>query len=197
MSTPSEPAGLDFGKLLATRSSAVHIEPEALYEALPNKAPGYGYLRLVQGQVLAQWHAQRDTRDLVIKVNTGGGKTIDGLVILQSLLNEGKGPALYVAPDPYLVTQVLQEAANLGLTTVTDPDDPRYLRSQAICVVNAHKLVNGKTVFSSSRSPRTPAPIGSIVIDDAHAAITTTRAQLSISIPASNPAFQLTFRTSR
>ena len=190
MAIPGEPAGLDFAKLLAARSSAAKIEPEALYEALPNKAQGYGYLRLVQGQVLAQWHARRDTRDLVIKVNTGGGKTIDGLIILQSLLNEGKGPSLYVAPDPYLVTQVLEEAANLGLTTVTDPDDPRYLRSEAICVVNAHKLVNGKTVFSSSRSPRTPAPIGSIVIDDAHAAITTTRAQLSLSIPASNPAFQ-------
>jgi Helicase C-terminal domain len=190
VSNSQQGAGLDFGKLLAARSTTAPIEPSVLYEGLPNKAPNYGYLRLVQGQVLEQWHHRRDTRDLVIKVNTGGGKTIDGLVILQSLLNEGKGPALYVAPDPYLVTQVEKEAARLGLVTVTDPDNPLYLRSQAICVINAHKLVNGKTVFSTSRSPRTPAPIGAVVIDDAHAAISTTRAQLSLSVPASNPAFQ-------
>lgn len=192
MVTPDSPRsdGLDFGRLLANRAAAVPIKPSELYEALPNKAAGYGYLRLVQGQVLEQWHERRDTRDLVIKVNTGGGKTIDGLIILQSLLNENQGPALYVAPDPYLVGQVVAEAEKLGLATVTDPDDARYLRSEAICVVNAHKLVNGRTVFSTSRTPRTPAPIGSVVIDDAHAAIATTRAQLSLSIPAENPAFQ-------
>lgn len=190
MVTTSQGGGLDFGKILADRSMKAPTKPSALYEALPNKAEGYGYLRLVQGQVLEQWDARRNERDVVIKVNTGGGKTIDGLVILQSLLNEKKGPALYVAPDPFLVEQVIAEATKLGLPTVTDPDDGRYLRSEAICVVNAHKLVNGRTVFSTSRSPRTPAPIGSVVIDDAHAAIATTRVQLSLKIPASNPAFQ-------
>jgi len=181
--------GLDFGAILAGRGARALIEPSQLYEALPNKAPNYGYLRLVQGQVLEQWHKRRAERDVVIKVNTGGGKTIDGLVMLQSLLNEGEGPALYVAPDPFLVKQVLDEAKKLGIATVTDPDDPRYLRSEAICVVNAYKLVNGKSVFASSRSPRTPAPIGSVVIDDAHAAIATTRAQLSLSLPMAHPAF--------
>lgn len=181
--------GLDFGAILAGRGARALIEPSQLYEALPNKAPNYGYLRLVQGQVLEQWHQRRSQRDVVIKVNTGGGKTIDGLVVLQSLLNEGEGPALYVAPDPFLVKQVLEEAAKLGLATVTDPDDARYLRSEAICVVNAYKLVNGKSVFASSRSPRTPAPIGSVVIDDAHAAIATTRAQLSLTLPLGHPAF--------
>jgi hypothetical protein len=185
----SNTGGLDFGAILAGRGARALIEPSQLYEALPNKAPNYGYLRLVQGQVLEQWHGRRAERDVVIKVNTGGGKTIDGLVMLQSLLNEGNGPALYVAPDPFLVKQVLEEAKKIGLATVTDPDDPRYLRSQAICVINAYKLVNGRSVFAGARSPRTPAPIGSVVIDDAHAAIATTRAQLSLTLPLAHPAF--------
>src|SRR5689334_6606824 len=101
---------MDFGKLLDGPDSSAPIEPRELYEALPDKAEGYGYLRLVQGEVLEAWHARRGERDLVVKVNTGGGKTIDGLVMLQSLLNEGLGPALYVAPGKQLVQQVLSEA---------------------------------------------------------------------------------------
>ena len=182
-------SGIDFAAILAGDASAAPIEPSALYESLPNKAPNYGYLRLVQGQILEQWHARRHERDVVIKVNTGGGKTIDGLVILQSLLNSGEGPALYVAPSPYLVEQVLLEAQKLGLATVTDPDDAAYLRSEAICVVNAHKLVNARSVFASSRSPRTPAPIGSVVVDDAHAAVSTTRDQLSITLKHGRPGY--------
>jgi hypothetical protein len=35
----------------------------------------------------------------VIKQNTGGGKTVVGLLVAQSSLNEGVGPAAYVVPD--------------------------------------------------------------------------------------------------
>jgi hypothetical protein len=173
---------MDFDKFLENQGSALPVEPRELHEQLPNKVPGYGYLRDVQAQVLTAWHARREERDLVIKVNTGGGKTIDGLIILQSCLNEGQGPALYVAPDNYLVKQVLKEASNLGIATVTNPDDPRYLASEAIAVVNASKLFNGRTVFSDDRTPAAPVPIGTVVIDDAHAAIATLRQKLSLTI---------------
>lgn len=173
---------MDFGKFLEDQESPLPVEPRELHEQLPNKLPGFGYLRDVQAQVLTAWHARRGERDLVIKVNTGGGKTIDGLVILQSCLNEGQGPALYVAPDKYLAKQVLQEASNLGIATVTDPDHPRYLAGEAIAVINAYKLFNGRTVFSDGRTAAAPVPIGTVVIDDAHAAIATTRKQLSLNI---------------
>lgn len=45
-------------------------------------------------------------------MNTGSGKTVAGLMILQSCLNEEKGPAVYVVPDNYLVAQVCEEAKN-------------------------------------------------------------------------------------
>lgn len=180
---------MDFGRLLSEQGVDAPTEFRELWASLPNKAKGYGYLRDVQGQVLAAWHERRDERDLVMKVNTGGGKTIDGLVVLLSYLNEGHGPALYVAPNNYLVDQVRAEAARLGILTVDDPDSPRYLASEAIAVVNVHKLVNGKTVFSANRTRRPPVPIGSVVIDDAHAAIATTRQQLSITVPVDHPAY--------
>lgn len=181
---------MDFGSLLRDDALGAVVEPRELHGQLPNKTVGYGYLRDVQAQVLTAWHERRDERDLVIKVNTGGGKTINGLVILQSYLNEGLGPALYVAPDKYLVKQVLKEAERLGIDTVVNPDDSRYLAGEAIAVVNAYKLFNGRTVFSDRRTSKPALPIGSVVIDDAHAAIATTRQQLSLTIERKNEAYQ-------
>lgn len=180
---------MDFSSLLREEEMGAVIEPRELHGQLPNKAVGYGYLRDVQAQVLTAWHRRRDDRDLVIKVNTGGGKTINGLLILQSYLNEGIRPALYVAPDKYLVQQVLKEAARLGLETVENPDDSRYLAGEAIAVVNAYKLFNGRTVFSEKRASKPALPIGAVVIDDAHAALATTRQQLSLTIERKHDAY--------
>jgi hypothetical protein len=181
---------VDFNKLLAAQAAAAPTIPRELYASLPEKERGYGYLRDVQAEVLEAWYDRRSERDLVIKVNTGAGKTIDGLVILQSYLNGGQGPALYVAPDKYLAEQVRLEAKKIGIATVDDPDDSRYVAGEVIAVVNASKLFNGRSVFSDERASRSPAPIGSVVIDDAHAALATVKAQLSIAITRDHPAFE-------
>src|SRR4051794_7638259 len=82
----------DFTRLSRGTALSDVIQPATLFDALPNKASGYGYLRAVQKTVLDAWFARRDERDVVIKTNTGGGKTIVGLLMLQSSLNEKKGP---------------------------------------------------------------------------------------------------------
>lgn len=64
------------------------------------------YVRDVQGEVWKQWFEKRNEKDTIIKMNTGSGKTVVALMILQSCLNEGVGPAMYVVPDKYLVTVV-------------------------------------------------------------------------------------------
>lgn len=56
-------------------------------------------------------------------MNTGSGKTTVGLTILQSCLNEDKGPAVYVVPDNYLVSQVCLEAQKLGMRVAYDEYD--------------------------------------------------------------------------
>ncbi len=179
---------VDFGALRGREKRSAPTIPRVLYGLLPNKEVGRGNLWDAQAQVLNAWHDEhRDDRDIVIKLNTGGGKTTVGLVILQSYLNAGKGPALYVAPNKYLAKQVVKEAKALGLKVTTDVDSTEYLRSEAIAVVNAYKLVNGRSVFSTNRE--SPAPISAVVIDDAHAALATTRAQLSLELDSDNPAF--------
>lgn len=166
------------------------LNPTILFDELPDKKPGYGYLRTVQSQVLEDWYTRRNEPDILIKVNTGGGKTIDGLLILQSCLNEGVSPALYVAPDNFLKDQVIEEARKLGLPTTTNPEDSVYLRGDAICVINADKLFNGRSIFSSSRKNGYGVKIGAVVIDDVHAALPIIKAQTRVSIPYENEAYR-------
>ena len=89
------------------------LRPRDIYAALPNRP--WPYLRQEQGEVLEKWFARKDDHDVVIKQNTGGGKTVAGLLIAQSTLNEDVGKAVYLAPDTYLVTRVQEEAWRLGL----------------------------------------------------------------------------------
>jgi hypothetical protein len=67
------------------------------------------FLRDPQDQVLEKWFARRDQRDVVAKLDTGGGKTVVGILIAKSSLAEGKG---LVAMRPVVGRLV----ASLGLT---------------------------------------------------------------------------------
>jgi hypothetical protein len=185
---------LDFGRLGARVTARPLTDPRDLFTALPAKAPGYGYLRDPQGQVLEDWFARRAERDLVIKMNTGAGKTITGLLILKSCLNEDAGPALYVVPTRYLADVfVPEQAAKLGLE-VCGPESAAYRAGDEIAVVTIDKLINGRSVFGGPGSQRpVPVPIGSVVIDDAHAAIATTEAQSTVAIPRQHAAYDRLF----
>src|SRR6478752_2186816 len=179
----------DFSKLSKSASISTITDPTALFDALPNKAHGYGYLRAVQKTVLDAWSPRRNERDLVIKTNTGGGKTITGLLLLQSSLHEGKAPAVYIAPNPHLQGRVIAEAHNLGLPTVDDPEASRFLSGEAICVTTMQVLVNGMTRFGLAGSTsRQPIHVKTVVIDDAHAALALTEQRTNLTIPAAHPA---------
>jgi superfamily II DNA or RNA helicase len=77
---------VDFGDLARqTEGSAGSlIHPREMFNALP-RGKGYDYLRGRQDQVLDQWYERRTTRDLVVKLNTGGGKTVVGLLAAAQL----------------------------------------------------------------------------------------------------------------
>ncbi|MCS4570261.1 hypothetical protein FZ989_07420 [Clostridium perfringens] len=52
-------------------------------------------------------------------MNTGAGKTLVGLLMLQSSLNEGVGPAVYICPNLQLVDQVIENSKLYGIKCVT------------------------------------------------------------------------------
>jgi hypothetical protein len=146
-------------------------------------------LRQEQGEVLETWFNRRDDRDVVIKQNTGGGKTVMGLLVAQSTMNEGIGKAVYLAPDTYLAGYVRQEAARIGLVAVAEPDDTAFRSQQAILVTTFHRLINGKSVFGVAGDGRAPIDLGIIVVDDAHAALATTEGQFRLTVPSDHPAY--------
>jgi hypothetical protein len=173
---------LDFSKMTAGPAPDTLTEPRKIFAALSEKERKYDYLRDVQGEVLETWHARRQERDLVIKMNTGSGKTVVGLLVLQSSLHEAAGPAVYVTPDPYLTSQVISEADALGVAVVEDPRHPAYLRGEAILVININKLFNGRSVFGVG-SEGIKIAIGTVLIDDAHACLAKAEEKFRLTVP--------------
>jgi hypothetical protein len=171
--------GFDFSSISFTDDSK-HINPREIFMALPQKDAKYEYPRDVQSEVWKKWFANRNNENNIIKMNTGSGKTVVALMILQSCINEGYGPAVYVVPDPLLVKQVIQQANSLGIKTTDDAECFSYKRGQAILVINICKLVNGKSVFGMR--PSNNIDIGSVVLDDIHACLSTIQNQYIINI---------------
>ncbi|MCY4057239.1 MAG: DEAD/DEAH box helicase, partial [Gammaproteobacteria bacterium] len=140
--------------------------------------------------MLDEWFARRSQRDVSIKMNTGTGKTAVGLIALRSSLNEGVSPALYVAPDRFLVRQAADQAGYLGIPCTEEPDSTAYASGDAIGIVTVHKLVNGRSVFGGPGSNRVqPVEIGAVVIDDAHACVRTIEDQSTVRIPKGYPEY--------
>lgn len=168
-------AKIDFKRLSQSVSAPAHTitDPRDLFNALPEKVSGLDYLRGPQDQVLATWHGRRDERDLVIKMNTGGGKTLVGLLIARSWLNEGTQPVAYLVPDGFLTAQVMSEASRAGIAATNDPKSPEYQQGRAVLVGTFAKLFNGLSVFGvdGSVSKLPSHGLAGIIIDDAHACI--------------------------
>ena len=178
---------INFAKLGQSNVVDQVEHPRELFAVLRKADPRYQYPRDVQAEVWDQWCTRRNERDLVIKMNTGGGKTVVGLLILKALLNSGVRPAVYVAPDPYLVRQVRAEARALGIETTDDARDPQFLQGRSILVANIYKLLNGRSVFGVGTQE---IPIGAIVVDDAHACIASAEEQFAIKADATTDVYK-------
>ena len=180
---------IDFTRLSQTSPSDAATEPRRIFAALPSKLSKYAYPRDVQAEVWEQWHRRREESDLLIKMNTGSGKTVVGLLILKSSLNERMGPCLYVVADNYLQAQVTKDAKELGLEVTEDPGSTQFRAGRAILIVNIHRLVNGLSVFGTSTSQRR-INLGTILVDDVHACINRVDEQFTLNIPRTHDAYE-------
>lgn len=170
---------IDFSKLSATLNQKNIIEPREIFLSLTNKSSKYnGYLRDVQTEVLEMWYQNRNKKDNIIKMNTGSGKTVVGLLLLKSCINENKGKCVYVVPDNYLVEQVIKEANDLGIDVTTDVNDINFVSGKSILIINIHKLVNGRSVFGINEK----IEIDSILIDDVHSCLEIAETKCMITI---------------
>lgn len=179
---------VDFGKRLTNKADARPTDPVALYDTL-DRSHDKGPLRPAQTSVLREWHGAGGKRhDVIVKLHTGQGKTLIGLLMLQSRLNADKGPALYLCPDNFLISQTVEQARQFGIRTcVADGSIPEdFVEGKRILVTSVQKLFNGLTKFGLNRSS---ISVDTVLMDDAHACADRIREACRIRIPADEPAY--------
>lgn len=179
---------VNFGKRLAKKADIKPVDPIQIYSKL-DRAHDKGPLRPSQEAVLREWNArQAATRDVIVKLHTGQGKTLVGLLMLQSRLNAGMGPVVYLCPDHFLIAQTCEQARQFGIQTCTAddelPDD--FLNSSRILVTSVQKLFNGLTKFGLNK---TSIELDTVLMDDAHACADRIREACRIRIPGDEPAY--------
>ncbi|MCR6721614.1 MAG: DEAD/DEAH box helicase family protein [Chitinophagaceae bacterium] len=114
---------VDFKKKVNKSATDKIVNPVEIYDTLDRKSIT-GPLRPVQSEILDSWYKERvNDRDLILKLHTGEGKTLIGLLMLYSKINSSSKPALFVCPNKYLVQQVCQEAKKFGIPFCTIPED--------------------------------------------------------------------------
>lgn len=177
---------VDFKKLKSKKNTIKSDNPIEIFRRLP-KPEGINDLYSSQTEILTEWYERRNEKDLIIKLHTGGGKTLVGLLIAQSTLHEIGEPVLYLTPTRQLVSQTLEKAEGLGINTVAyesgKPLNEDFVNGKAIMVASYNALFNGKSRFGI-RGNKTPQKVGAIILDDAHTAFSGVRDSFTLEVDA-------------
>lgn len=160
----------DFGSLgkIGGGTPKGPTHPIEIFERLPSLQNSPNDLWRGQAEALESWNTARTSPDILIALNTGAGKTIMGLLIAQSLVNEGVTNVVYCCATIDLVEQTAAEATKIGLVCTTRTDqsysDPQFESGNAFCITTYQALFNG---YSAIRRKNFP---GAVIFDDAHVA---------------------------
>lgn len=176
---------VDFKKLGGGGRKSKAIDPIDIFRRLP-KPPGINDLYTSQADVLKAWFTRRAERDVVVKLHTGGGKTLVGLLMAQSSLNQSGEPVLYLVPTTQLVNQTLEKAKLYGINAVPyvpmSPLNDEFLNANSIMVATYSALFHGKSKFGVRGSSTPPIKVSAVILDDAHAAFSVIRSAFTLNV---------------
>jgi hypothetical protein len=179
---------MDLSKLpIRTAKRVRPTVPEAIFKALTLR----GTVENMWGpqvEAVREWDAMRGENDVAVEMATGGGKTLAGLLIGQSLVNETMGKVLYVCPTKQLVEQTAARSQECGIPAA------RYFAStwhnkevfdscEGLCITNYAAVFNGRSIFRNEE-------VRGIIFDDAHVANNAIRGQFTLRISQDDPAFR-------
>ena len=173
---------MDFSKIRAPKRTPKPIDPLEIFRGLNVADQNINDLWLAQGDALRDWHRDRNLSDVGVVLNTGAGKTLVGLLIAQSLVNETRGRVLYACSSIQLVEQTKEKALGYGLDVTTyfqgQFSSNGFHRGSAACVTTYQALFNGKSRFPSEEPT-------AVIFDDAHTAEHLLRDHFSLRIARS------------
>ena len=106
---------MDFKKLGKPKGVERSTDPIKIFERLLNLPGTPNELWRGQAEALSEWNEARTQNDVLVSLNTGAGKTLIGLLIAQSQVNEGVDNVIYICATIDLVLQTSKEAERIGL----------------------------------------------------------------------------------
>jgi len=162
------------------------VDPIKIFNSLTLRGEVQGLFG-PQQEALSGWHNCRSESDILFSLNTGGGKTLMGLLAAQSLVNETRGKILYVCPTNQLVQQTAAMAADCGIRVATYSkqnwsDRELFDSCQSCCVTNYHAVFHGFSKFASEA-------VKGIIFDDAHVAPSIVRDCFTLKVGTTHPAW--------
>jgi hypothetical protein len=159
---------MDFSKLGSTKKPPAPTDPVKIFATLPSLPGTFNDLWRGQDKALADWDTNREKRDVLVSLNTGAGKTIVGLLIAQSLVNEGLENVLYVCSTIDLVRQTSAEAKRIGIEHTTRVrrafSNDLFETGKSFCITTYAAVFNGHSALRNKFFPQ------AIIFDDAHVA---------------------------
>lgn len=170
---------LDLSKIKAKKSENLLVEPVEIFQNSKVSDQNINDLWLAQGDALRSWHKIRAKHDVGVVLNTGAGKTLVGLLMAKSLVNETRGKVLYACSSIQLVDQTVSKANGYGLPVTSyfrgNFSNDLFHRGKAPCITTYQALFNGRSIFFREE-------IDAVIFDDAHAAEHLLRDHFSLKI---------------
>jgi len=182
---------VDFASLKQRAAKELVTDPLELFASLP-KSNGINDLYDIQSSALREWNKRRNDKDVVIKMPTGSGKTLVGLLIAHASANELRSGSLYLVETNQLVQQTLAQAKSMGIKAQAYNSDAlgaSFLNGDTIVIGSYWTLFNGRSRFRLEGDPNY-VRVGTIILDDAHASLLSVRNACSIKIPAGTSLYQ-------
>ncbi|MGG6895877.1 DEAD/DEAH box helicase family protein [Rhizobium sp. BR 315] len=159
---------INYSGLSRPKSVAAPTDPIEIFKKTPNLGDAPNDLWKGQAEALSSWHASRKIEDNLIILNTGAGKSIVGVLVAQSLVNEEIGPVVYVCGTIDLVRQTVRECERIGIKQSTRTggafDNDLFETGKAFCITTYAALFSSLTPFRGEKAP------AAILFDDAHVA---------------------------
>jgi hypothetical protein len=175
---------MDFSQLKRPYSTTKPQNPIEIFEKLPNLSGTPNDLWRGQTDALEEWHKNRKESDVLITLNTGAGKTLVGLLIAQSLVNEGLENVVYLCGTNDLVYQTQKEAEKIGIDCTvrvgSNFSNNLFETGKAFCITNYAALFNGLSVIEKKFFPK------AIIFDDAHVAERVIRDSFTLEVTRKN-----------
>ncbi len=173
----------DYSKIEPNLLTPDPTDPVEIFNKFPRNEEIPDSLWMGQGQALEDWYNINQKNDILISMDTGSGKTLVGLLIATSFVNQRVENVLYLCSTIDLVKQTSKEAEKYclphSIRVAGEYSNNKFKTGMGFCITTYHAIFNGFSSIARNNFP------GAIIFDDAHVAENIIRDSYTIRISSS------------